>query len=235
MSDTATHEEHVAEQQRHLDAARQQMRDAAGQIRANLDENPSIFAPATRLIGLCGYARSGKDSVGQILADEQGFRQESFAQALKNVAAEINPRLQEPYTGLIPGATLPLSRFFLRYGDWDAVKEQVPAAREFLQNLGVACRDQIGKDVWVTALANRLASAGYPPRVVVTDCRFFNETSWIKGQGGELWRVTRPGNGPANGHISESELPESGPLYDRIITNDGSLADLRKKVLNSGN
>lgn len=219
----------VEEQEALLDAARQQMRDAAGQIRANLDENPSIFAPSTRLIGLCGYARSGKNTVGDILEAEQGFRQESFAQALKNVAAEINPVLRDGH-----GSYRTLAACFAG-GDWDAVKEQVPAAREFLQNLGVACRDQIGKDVWVTALANRLASAGYPPRVVVTDCRFFNETSWVKEQGGELWRVVRPGTGPVNGHISESELPETGPLYDRIITNDGSLADLRAKVLNSGN
>lgn len=229
MSTAATHEEHVAEQQRYLDAARQQMRDAAGQIRANLDRNPSIFVPSTRLIGLCGYARSGKNTVGDILEAEQGFRQESFAQALKNVAAEINPVLRDGH-----GSYRTLAACFAG-GDWDTVKEQVPAAREFLQNLGVACRDQIGKDVWVNALENRLASAGNPPRVVVTDCRFFNETSWIKAQGGELWRVVRPGTGPVNGHISESELPETGPLYDRIILNDGSLADLRAKVLNSGN
>lgn len=184
-----------------------------------------------QLIGLAGFARSGKNEVGNILEADYGFRQESFAQALKNVAAEINPVLR---TGRNGGANS-LGALFSVYGDWDAVKEQVPAAREFLQNLGVACRDQIGKDVWVNALENRLASAGYPPRVVVTDCRFFNETSWIKEQGGELWRVVRPGTGPVNAHISESELPETGPLYDRIILNDGSLADLRKKVLNSGN
>lgn len=190
---------------------------------------PAALPAQYRLIGLCGYARSGKDSVGQILADEQGFRQESFAQALKNVAAQINPVLRDT-TGR---EAFRLSTVF-KGGDWDTAKGN-PAVREFLQVLGVACRDQIGKDVWVTALANRLTSAGTPPRVVVTDCRFFNETSWVKEQGGELWRITRPGTGPVNGHISESELPESGPLYDRIITNDGSLADLRKKVLNSGN
>lgn len=198
---------------------------------ADLVEVAAFSAPpaSPRIIGLCGYARSGKNTVGDILEAEQGFRQESFAQALKNVAAEINPIL------LHKGVYVTLANLFALYGDWDTVKEQCPAAREFLQVLGVACRDQIGKDVWVTALANRLTSAGNPPRVVVTDCRFFNETSWIKEQGGELWRITRPGTGPVNGHISESELPESGPLYDRIILNDGSLADLRAKVLNSGN
>lgn len=181
-----------------------------------------------RLIGLCGFARSGKDSVGQILEDDCGFRPVSFAQALKNIAAEMNPMLC--YSGTFTS----LARMFAVYEDWDAVKENCPSSREFLQNLGVACRDQIGKDVWVNALARRISESP-GSRFVVTDCRFFNEVDWIRSQGGEVWRVTRPNTGPVNGHISESELPETGPLYDRIIHNDGSLQDLRKKVLTSGN
>ena len=36
----------------------------------------------TRLIGLSGYARSGKNAVGRILEDDYGYRQESFTPAL---------------------------------------------------------------------------------------------------------------------------------------------------------
>lgn len=193
---------------------------------------PNIYMDRdVRLIGLSGYARSGKNAVGQILEDELGFRQESFAQALKNVAAEINPLLPEPYRGLIPGATLPLSKHFLRYGDWDAVKENVPAAREFLQRLGVACRDQIGPDVWVDALARRLRT--HPSaRYVITDVRFPNEANFITAQGGQVWRIERPGTGPVNDHSSETALDSY--RCDRIIINDGTLADLRRKVLDGG-
>lgn len=178
------------------------------------------------IIGLSGYARSGKNAVGQILEDDCGFRQESFAQALKNVAAEINPVLR-----MMNGDTRNLAELFFMHGDWDAVKDNVPAVREFLQRLGVACRDQIGPDVWVDALARRIRT--HPSaRCVITDVRFPNEAEFITNQGGEVWRIQRPGTLPVNGHTSEVALDEWS--FDRIIVNDGTLADLRRKVLESG-
>ncbi len=175
------------------------------------------------IIGLSGYARSGKNEVGQILEDDYGFRQESFAQALKNVAAEINPTIS---TG--GGGASPLASLFSVYGDWDAVKDAVPAAREFLQRLGVACRDQIGPDVWVDALARRL-SVHPSARYVITDVRFPNEAEFITNRGGQVWRIERPGTRPVNGHTSETALDDW--CFDRTIVNDGSLADLRRKIL----
>ena len=178
------------------------------------------------IIGLSGYARSGKNTVGQILEDDYGFRQESFAQALKNVAAEINPTLTNTF-----GGHRTLAGLFHGYGDWDAVKDAVPAAREFLQRLGVACRDQIGPDVWVDALARRL-SVHPSARYVITDVRFPNEAEFITNRGGQVWRIERPGTRPVNGHTSETAL--DGWSFDRTIVNDGSLADLRVKVLENG-
>lgn len=192
-----------------------------------------ITPPANdvRLIGLCGYARSGKNATGQILEDDYGFRQVSFAQALKNVAASLNP--------LLPGAgpersSFTLAAAFRHYGGWDTVKENVPAAREFLQNLGVACREQIDEDVWVDALFNRIeASDPATSRFVITDCRFPNEVAAVRRRGGQVWRIERPGTGPVNSHISESALPLDPQFYDRYVLNDGSLADLRRRVLTS--
>ena len=175
------------------------------------------------IIGLSGYARSGKNTVGQILEDDYGFRQESFAQALKNVAAEINPVLNDTF-----GGYRTLAALFLAHRDWDAVKDAVPAAREFLQRLGVACRDQIGPDVWVDALARRL-SVHPSARYVITDVRFPNEAEFITNRGGQVWRIERSGTRPVNEHTSETALDEW--CFDRIIVNDGSLADLRRAVL----
>ncbi len=174
------------------------------------------------IIGLSGYARSGKNAVGRILEDDYGYRQESFTQALKNVAAEINPRLS---TGR--GGTSTLAALFSVYEDWDTVKDKVPAAREFLQRLGVACRDQIGPDVWVDALARRL-SVHPSARYVITDVRFPNEAEFITNRGGQVWRIERPGTQPVNSHTSETALDDWA--FDRTIVNDGSLADLRRSV-----
>lgn len=180
------------------------------------------------IIALSGHARSGKDTVGQILVDDYGFRRMSFAQAIKNVAAEINPLLINGSGGFTS-----LAACFTVFQDWELVKDRVPAAREFLQKLGVAVRDQVGPDVWLDAVARQI-DADPGGRYVITDCRFPNEVAFTKARGGEVWRVVRPNNAPVNPHQCETGLPETGDLYDRIIQNNGTLADLRRTVLESG-
>ncbi len=184
------------------------------------------------IIALSGHARSGKDTVGQILVDDYGFRRLSFAQAIKNVAAEMNPVLRTKAPSGEPWFRN-LAALFAGEQDWEAVKDQHPAAREFLQKLGVAVRDQVGPDVWLDAVARQI-DADPGGRYVITDCRFPNEVAFTKARGGEVWRVVRPNNTPVNSHQCETGLPETGDLYDRIIQNNGTLADLRRTVLESG-
>ena len=70
--------------------------------------------------------------------------------------------------------------------------------------------------------------------VVISDCRFLNELEAIKNAGGFLVRIVRPGSfidEEYNKHQSESEMREiSDSLFDLIITNDGSLDELREKT-----
>lgn len=64
---------------------------------------------------------------------------------------------------------------------------------------------------------------------VISDVRYDNESYKIrKGCGGEVWMVVRPDVGPANETEADS-IPRV--KYDRLIYNDGSLEDLRVKVM----
>lgn len=156
---------------------------------------------AGRLIGLCGYAGSGKDAVASVLMRDlppgSEFTRIAFADELKNVARGLG---------------------------WDGRKDD--DGRRLLQNLGVAVRDCLGDSLWIDA-----ALEGYngDEHAVITDVRFANEMREIRGMGGEIWRVDRPGVGPVNDHVSEHEWT-AGP-FDRVIANDGTLDDLREKVL----
>jgi hypothetical protein len=57
--------------------------------------------------------------------------------------------------------------------------------------------------------------------VVADDCRFGNEAEAVRGQGGVVFEVQRPGFDAAE-HASEAGIPG-----DHVIRNVGSLADLQ--------
>lgn len=146
-----------------------------------------------RLVGIAGYAGSGKDTAADVLV-ELGWQRAAFAGALKELAGRIG---------------------------WDGHKDE--AGRRLLQELGVAARDVLGADVWVNALMGTL-----PQRAVITDVRFVNEVNAILDHGGLVVRVVRPGNVPANGHISEVSLDH---LELPTIVNDGPVNLLHLRLL----
>lgn len=149
------------------------------------------------LIGLVGYAQSGKDEVAKCLVEEYGFRRVAFADPLKAVATSIG---------------------------WNGRKDE--EGRKLLQDLGVAVREHLDPNTWLNRALREIGNAG--SSVVVTDCRFLNEIEAIRNRGGQIWRVSRLGHGPANGHVSEREWTTEEP--DHFVRNDGTIDDLREKV-----
>lgn len=173
------------------------------------------------LIGLCGYAGSGKDSVAEILVREHGFKRYAFADKLRELAYELNPEI-----GINPelGDFMPLRTLVDSYG-WDYTKRNSQAVRELLQRVGMWHREQFGEDFWVSVVRNKWLQDGRPA-AVVTDVRFPNEARFIRAYDGKVARVVRPGVGPINGHASE----RLDFAHDIGISNDGGLDDLARSV-----
>jgi hypothetical protein len=174
--------------------------------------------PATKsvdIIGLIGYAQSGKDTVAEML---DGYQRLAFADAMRELALAANPKFS------FGSGLWTLQQLVDQFG-WDYAKGQVPGVREFLQNLGVGVREVIGENSWVRIVTDQIEPGG---RYVITDVRFPNEAEAILKAGGVLIRVIRPGTGPVNGHSSESLL--DGYPVAVTITNDGTLDDLRAQV-----
>lgn len=176
------------------------------------------------IIGLSGYARSGKDTVADILIANAGFERIAFADKLRAALYALNPILD-----IVPerGAIF-LQEVIDEFG-WDGVKGTVfgPEVRRLLQRMGTeAGRNVLGENIWVDATFKDLDD---DKNYVSTDCRFWNEAKSVKAKFGEVWRITRPGVGPINDHISEIGLDKWE--FDRHIRNDGTLADLQYNVL----
>lgn len=165
------------------------------------------------IIGLTGYAQSGKDTVANILVENYGYQRVAFADPIRDLLYEANPMLKEGYRvqGLVDV-----------YG-WDRVKVDYPEARDLLQRLGVGARKTFGDMFWVQqALKNVDANSDY----VITDVRFPNEAKAIRlNEGAQIWRIRRTGFDAVNAHESESAM--DGEKVDQIFLNSGALDDLK--------
>lgn len=165
------------------------------------------------IIGLMGYAGSGKDEVAKILVNKFNFERRAFADKIRDILYEMNPM-----TG---GEPLQIR---VDSDGWDKAKQH-PEVRRLLQKLGVSARTHIGENVWVnSALFKLFANNLY----VISDVRFENEVNAIKIIGGEIWRIERPGVGPVNNHVSETGLDNLSA--DRTLLNSGTLEDLEVLV-----
>jgi hypothetical protein len=180
------------------------------------------------IVGLSGYARSGKDTVADILVEEAGFVRVAFADKLREALYALDPLVSHDKA---PDRLLFATRLqtVIDEHGWDGVKNTLygPEVRRLLQRMGTEVgRNILGENIWVNA-----AFFGLQPgnNYVFTDCRFQNEATAIRKYQGEIWRVTRPGVEPANDHISEVGL-DSWP-FNVIILNDDSLESLKEKVL----
>jgi hypothetical protein len=177
------------------------------------------------IIGLSGYARSGKNTAADALI-QRGWRQAGYADKLKEFLYAVNPLIPGHY-----GAGSLRLRQLVDSTGWDYAKTAYPEVRSLLQRTGTeAGRRVLGDDVWVEALfADHKDAAG----LVVTDVRFENEAKAVTDRGGVMIRVERPGVGPTKdrhgrAHVSETAL-DDWP-FDHVLVNDGSVGDLHRKL-----
>lgn len=187
---------------------------------------------ASFILGIMGKKRSGKDTFAERLVDAHGFTRIGFADALKNVALDIDPvvPVEPDETGIIYGPSelgrigrsqhLRLSEVVSAVG-WEDAK-RVREVRRLLQNLGVAVREHADDGLWVaTALRKALVVDG---PVVITDVRFGNEVTAIRDAGGKLVRIHRPGLESTDTHVSETAVDHIVP--DVFVRNDADIAAL---------
>lgn len=178
------------------------------------------------LIGLCGFAQSGKDTVASILMKKYGYQRFAFADKLKELGRRIDPPIFDSHDNEYRSLAWVLDE----YGPEGA--KQLLDVRMFYQNLGVGAREVLGKNVWVNAAfadidAELMVASDTP--IVITDVRFKNEIAEIQARGGKLVRINRPGVGPVNGHVSEADWNDAE--FDAEINNAQSLQDLEDLVV----
>jgi hypothetical protein len=198
------------------------------------------------IVGVLGFIGSGKGTVGDILKDTLGFRKASFAGHLKDVAALMFgwPR------NLLEGDTKE-SREFRELTDkyWSQKMGRDFSPRIAMQLLGTEIgRNFFSENFWIDCLEKQIKKD--KGNYVITDVRFKNEIEWVTKQGGiliEVRRNTTPhwydiaskanrGSEAAERYMLDSGVHQSewrwiGRDVDFTIDNEGTLEDLREKVL----
>jgi hypothetical protein len=183
----------------------------------------------TLLIGLSGYAGSGKDEAAAALV-VGGWRRDAFADRLRAFLYALDPWVDTyPDVGMVR-----LAKLVDAYG-WDRAKRQFPEIRRLLQRAGTeAGRKILGSQVWVDALMKDYDREN--EALVVADVRFPNEADAIREAGGAMVRINRPGVGPhtdPGGWVHESDVALDHYDFDVTIENDGTVEDLHERLLST--
>ena len=169
------------------------------------------------IIGLQGYAGSGKSTVANYLAERHGFARRHIKAPLASMTrvliAHAYPHFTiEEINEFLDGAFKrhPMAAFHGR------------TATEIQQFLGTEFgRDFIHPDLWLE-IWHKWALA-QPGHVVQESVRFANEAERCD----VVWEIRREGYGAHNGHVSEG-LPCAEP--DVVLVNDGSVIMLHSKI-----
>jgi energy-coupling factor transporter ATP-binding protein EcfA2 len=127
-----------------------------------------------RIIGICGPARSGKDTLADSFAEifkeyKVKTQKLSFAKELKYECKSFVKR------------TLGIDIF-------TEVTEEKDIIRPLLVTWGTHVRRKLNDNVWIDALEKRMHSNKI---VIISDVRFENEFNWVKKQGGKIIFVNR--------------------------------------------
>ena len=206
----------------------------------------------SKIIGVCGFIGSGKDTIADYLVNLHHFRRESFANTLKDAVSAVFgwDRM------MLEGRTKQAREWREQVDAWWAHRLGIPhlTPRWILQNWGTeVCRKNFHDDIWIASLENRLRTS--TDDIVISDCRFPNEIAAIKKAGGRVVRVVRGAepewyqlavsrNRGPNGNsswalsgrkleqlgIHASETAWVGTKFDAVLDNNSTLEDLYQQV-----
>lgn len=169
-----------------------------------------------KIIALCGYKRSGKDTVAQYLSQTYGYCHLKISDPLKSVVKVLfdfsNDQVETDLKDLVD----------LRWGISPRMAMQF-IGTEVMQHKIQDLLPDIGKTFWVHKIMDAIQHTQGP--VVISDLRFLHEYEELqKKYPIHVIRIERPSLQEICTHISEQEYKRI-PYHTRII-NNGSLASL---------
>ncbi len=174
-----------------------------------------VVSDPTRIIGIAGIARSGKDTVADMIQAELNKDRLPFASSWERYSL-AGPLKEMLHVGL--GLT-----------DKDPLAEPLYGVsyRTLAQTLGTEwAREMICDDIWLRIATRRTAGKS----VIISDLRFENEADWVRKAGGLVIHIERRGQEriAESGHKTEAGIAARHGDYK--ILNCGTLEDLQRVI-----
>lgn len=181
------------------------------------------------IIGISGRARSGKDSIANIMIKKFNFKRISFADSLKEISAEafniplshfhdndkkdvafesplqVNIDHMQSLVMLLKGAGCAPSQAQIDNLIDEGLTMTFVSPRDLLQRVGTnLCRNHLGDSVWINIFKDKVRQT--EGHCIVTDVRFINEREAIKDLKGCNFLIVRPSLPHITADAHESEL-----------------------------
>ena len=187
------------------------------------------------LIVISGKAKSGKDTLGDILKAKftESYYTMAYANELKRRCREdFNLTREQLFGDLkeVPDTRYPkkIKWFTVLTGtNTDEIPEQEYwTPREILQHMGTESYRAVDDGFWVKQLFKYI-NRNNLENVIITDGRFPDEINAVKDRGGVHIRIMREEEGAAQGqqHASEVSLDYFEDA-DYIVQNNGTITEL---------
>jgi hypothetical protein len=190
------------------------------------------------LIGVCGAAGSGKDTLAEGIAAMDVYFVYHFADPIKNA---INAMFG---FGPVNWENRDWKEEPIDWLQYQLTAEDVPEApaaigefrgispRYLAQTLGTEWgRKMVDEQIWLKIAQQKFNRVNTTAQMdggriiglgmIIPDVRFDNEAQWIKDAGGLLLQVDRPGQEIISEDSHASEAGIDPALIDAVITNDG--------------
>ena len=138
-----------------------------------------------RLIGLTGFARSGKDTF--------------FLRASDYLSLNGHKAIRFAFADVLKKECDPLLKAHAGISAFTSVPSEKELIRPLLVTYGTGIRRKLNPNCWINEIKNDVSkSLKEGNHVFITDVRFANEARWIQYQGGLIFNIEREGVGPAN-------------------------------------
>jgi hypothetical protein len=194
------------------------------------------------LLGLCGFAGSGKDTAAAYLVQKHGFVKVAFADPIKDILSAIYGWDRNALEGCTPK-----DREFREKEDtwWSKELNTKITPRNQMQVWGTEIgRKRVHPHLWILSVKRKVEQLLEEGKhVVITDCRFPDECELVKQLGGKMVRVHRnypewfgmachsPQEMPkVYPHVHVSEYSAIHVEVDHIFTNENSIYELHRQV-----
>lgn len=164
------------------------------------------------LYGITGKAGSGKDTLADSLIRHSGGHKISFADPLKAACRELFQLSQSQLTNRREKEAIDT-----RWGK---------SPRQLMQFLGTdLLREQLDKEIFIKSTRCKVEQLlANQDLVIVSDCRFENETQMVRDMGGKVIHLRRRGVASVYSHVSEKKLEVK--TTDIVLYNNGTVAEM---------